>query len=170
MSGPKLLDLGDFTDEVPSVRFADDAEATQKSVATVPYKPSGPSINVETLSDLSKIIKGDLLMHEIEQTPNKAVAYYLVACYAYYWLKFPLISDPLFDRICWYIVCHKDEITHPNKYLLDWSVILEYSGDNIRDTDYPGLVKVLARRLVEVKKKADQEQKNKTSSEKAIDS
>lgn len=51
--------------------------------------------------------------------PNLLVPHYLIACYQYYVLDDPLLSDATFEHIVAELEAKWDGITHPHKHLLD---------------------------------------------------
>jgi len=85
----------------------------------------------------------------IEQgNPNLLVPWYLIGCYAYYVLDDPVLSDDLFDRICFLLMEALDaiEIDHMHAHLCDPEALQAGTGYQLKD--YPSRVASVAERFI----------------------
>ena len=64
----------------------------------------------------------------IEANANCLVPHYLMACYAYYVLDAPLISDHLFDKITKRLISELDTLSHPHKHHITMDDLLAGTG------------------------------------------
>ncbi len=85
--------------------------------------------------------------------PNKGilVAIFLTTSYIYY--VHPelcsIIQDELFDTVCLELIEHWDDIEHQHKHLIDYGNLEAGTGFNLKEHDYPTVVKVVAMKMVE---------------------
>ena len=85
----------------------------------------------------------------INSSPNLLVVWYLLASYAYYKRDKPIISDGLYDTICFLLMEELDAINidHPHAYLCD-PVALQ-AGTAYHIKDYPSIVVSTAERFID---------------------
>lgn len=69
------------------------------------------------------------------------VSWWLLASYAYYVKRKPLITDQLFDRINTELIEHWDDVEHIHKKLISEDDLRAYSAFSLKD--YPKVVKVV---------------------------
>lgn len=83
----------------------------------------------------------------LKRSDNMLVPWYLMASYAYYVLDTPLISDSLFDTICYGLSELWDDIEHMHKDRID---INDLSAGTRMSTEYPSMTKGAACALLGV--------------------
>lgn len=78
-----------------------------------------------------------------EDSVNRYVSWYLISSYIYYcrpWCQSPM-TDEDFDKMCTVLLDNFDNITHPHKYLIDKESLKAGTGFNLKEEDYPLIVK-----------------------------
>jgi len=98
------------------------------------------------MADVEKITA--VAEEAIGQGPNMLVPWYLIASYAYYECDDPVISDELYDRICFLLMEAIDaiEIDHMHAYLCDPESLKAGTGYQIKD--YPSRVVSVAQKFM----------------------
>lgn len=84
----------------------------------------------------------------IEKTPESAIAWFLMASYAYYVLDKPILTDACYDMLCMYINDNWLFLFHPHKDLISKEDLESGTGYYLKEEDYPTIVKNSARRLI----------------------
>lgn len=77
----------------------------------------------------------------IVRRPNLLVPWYLMASYAYYVEDEPILSDALYDSICTRLDDEWDTIVHAHKHKIDRSALSAGTGFQMKQEDYPSIVK-----------------------------
>jgi hypothetical protein len=82
---------------------------------------------------------------------NVLVPIFLTTSYIYYVRpELPaIISDELFDKVCTEMLHYWHEIEHPHKHLIDYGNLKAGTGFNLKEHDYPTIVKVVAVKMTE---------------------
>ncbi len=70
--------------------------------------------------------------------PNLLVPHYLLACYAYYVLDDPLLTDATFEQLVADLKRQWADITHPHKHLILWEDLEAGTGYAIQ---YPPIIR-----------------------------
>jgi len=85
----------------------------------------------------------------ISESKNMLVPWYLIASYAYYEMDHPVVSDGLYDRICFLLGEYLDmlEIEHVHTPLCDPEALAAGTGYQIQE--YPSVVVSVAKGFVE---------------------
>lgn len=83
----------------------------------------------------------------IRKSKNLMVPWYLMSSYLYYCKDISLLSDGLYDKLCADMIEAWPEITHRHKHLIDLEALKAGTGFQLREDDYPQIVKCAAARL-----------------------
>lgn len=87
---------------------------------------------------------------DIEKLDSKClVQHYLMSSYAYGFLNRTYMDDHAYDRLCKRLQDEFDSIEHRHKSLIDKDALSATTGYYIREENYPEIVKIAARNLVE---------------------
>ena len=70
--------------------------------------------------------------------PNSMLSWFLIASYAYYIIRDPIMNDAVFDKIVKTVKANWDSIDHPHKYLVTQSHLDAGTG---YDIEFPTIVK-----------------------------
>lgn len=90
-------------------------------------------------------MKADAYVRDIiGSNPNMLIPHYLMACYLYYVMDHPVISDGLFDEICQRLQREWDTITHWHKPYVDREALSAGTGFHLK---YPERTIGAARRM-----------------------
>ena len=89
---------------------------------------------------VEEIISGD---------PNMLVPWYLIASYAYYVLDDPVISDDLYDRVCFLLAEELDavNIDHMHAHMCDPEALRAGTGFHV--TKYPSRVVNVTQKILD---------------------
>ena len=96
------------------------------------------------------VAANDVLVERITQdNPNMLVPWYLMASYAYYERDVSLLSDNVFDMMCFLLLEHLDciNIDHPHMHLCDMQALEAGTGFDLGDK-YPSIVVSTAERFI----------------------
>lgn len=81
--------------------------------------------------------------------PGALVSWYLMASWGYYHRDLSLISDGLFDELCVQLIASWDKVQyHPHAKVLDIEALRAGTGYQIKEADYPMIVRSAVRFLV----------------------
>lgn len=83
-------------------------------------------------------------------SPNRMVSVYLMASYLYYIENISPMLDYEYDFICKTLLDNYEKVTHPHKHLIDISSLKAGTAFNIKDNDYPNIVKGAAKTWLRV--------------------
>ena len=79
-----------------------------------------------------------------KKNKNSCVSFWLVCSYCYYIRHESLISDEAFDKMSRWMFDNYDKLEHNHKYLITKEMLIVGSGYNLKEKDYPLIVKVTA--------------------------
>ena len=71
-------------------------------------------------------------------SPNSMLSWYFIACYAYYIIGRPIMSDHKFDKIVGVVKENWDTIEHPHKHLVKYTHLEAGTG---YDLNFPAIVR-----------------------------
>lgn len=74
--------------------------------------------------------------------PGQMVSYFLLASYAYYLCNVSPLTDTAYDRLCKRLLPLFGKLEHPHAYLIEETMLISGSGYDIREADYPMMVRV----------------------------
>lgn len=78
-----------------------------------------------------------------KDNPSKYVSWYLIASYIYYnrssWE--PPMRDEDYDKMCKVLLDNYGNLIHPHKHLIDKESLRAGTGFNLKENDYPLIVK-----------------------------
>ena len=79
-----------------------------------------------------------------KKNKNSCVSFWLVCSYCYYIRHESLMSDEAFDKMSRWMFDNYDKLEHNHKYLITKEMLIVGSGYNLKEKDYPLIVKVTA--------------------------
>lgn len=91
--------------------------------------------------------RDDCCRAALRKSKSLMVPWYLMASYLYYCRDVSLLSDALYDKMCADMIEAWPEIAHPHKHLIDLEALKAGTGFQLREDDYPQIVKCAAARL-----------------------
>lgn len=80
--------------------------------------------------------KFEYVHYRVTKNVNSAITFYMMACYAYYVLDDPFMSDADFDWLVKFVKKNYGKINHPHKQY----VTLDVLDAGTAPTKYPGMV------------------------------
>lgn len=81
---------------------------------------------------------------DFKTNPSSCIAWYLLSSYAYYVKDESLLSDPVFDKMCLYILTNWDILEHKLKDFVPKESLSAGTGYNIAFSSFPnGFVRVI---------------------------
>jgi hypothetical protein len=83
-----------------------------------------------------------------KQNPSSTISWFLSASYAYYCRYESLLADDVFDKLCKYILDNYDKLQHAHKHLVTKEMLSAGSGYNLKESDYPLIVKVTTEKFI----------------------
>jgi len=85
---------------------------------------------------------------KIAHSVNMLVPWYLIASYAYYVLDSPVLSDDMYDRICFLLAEEIDCVNISHRHLSYCDTGALNAGTAYHITEYPSIVASVAERFV----------------------
>ena len=79
-----------------------------------------------------------------KKNKNSCVSFWLVCSYCYYIRHESLMSDEAFDKMSRWMFDNYDKLEHNHKHLITKEMLSVGSGYNLKEKDYPLIVKVTA--------------------------
>jgi NAD-dependent DNA ligase len=84
-----------------------------------------------------------------ELSINQCVPMYLALSVAYYFFNRSMVSDDVFDAICYRLLHEWDDITHPHKYLITYDSLSAGTGFDIEFHKLPTMARISIGQLIE---------------------
>jgi len=100
-------------------------------------------------ADLSGQYLDSLLMRSIQNNPNLAIPWLLMASYLYYLRYESILSDTAFDLLCRQTLDVFNQLNHEYKHLITEPDLAAGSLFTLNDSDYPADIKSCADSLLE---------------------
>ena len=81
---------------------------------------------------------------------SSCISWWLSASYAYYLRYESLLSDSAFDKMSKYILDNYESLEHNHKHLVTKEMLIAGSGYNLKEEDYPLIVRVSTEEFVKL--------------------
>ncbi len=95
--------------------------------------------------EVFKAVNGNLdqaARDSFKVNPSSCISWWLSASYGYYIRYESLLSDEAFDKMSKYILDNYESLEHNHKHLVTKEMLVAGSGYNLKESDYPLIVKV----------------------------
>lgn len=83
-----------------------------------------------------------------KKSPSTSISFFLICSYAYYIKYESLLSDTVFDKLCAWMLANWDSLEHVNKHLVTKEMLAAGSGYNLKESDYPLRVRLVADEMI----------------------
>lgn len=81
---------------------------------------------------------------DFKMNKNSCIAWYLMSSYGYYQKDESLLSDPVYDKMCKYILDNWENLNHKLKYLVPKESLHAGTGFNIPFYSFPyGFINII---------------------------